>query len=140
MRNKREFNTGVISRISICRQIPKRHQPLYYQILSDFNYTNAEPEDQILVDQIGWTFCKLKDVQDFRYLYGVQLDLPDKGQQIHTMNERIEKQKELELIPMLQKSLMGWIQCLRDGCRKNPTPETNELGKVLSTLANSTTD
>lgn len=131
---KSDVTTGILSQVVISRSIPPRLQRLYFQILAELKYKELDTENQLIADQIAYTFCKIKDVQDMRYLYGMRLDLPRNGEAVNSMAERREKMKELELLPALQKQLITWIQALRAGKNKttgeDPTQQiTEELSK-----------
>lgn len=134
---KSDVTTGILSQVVISRSIPPRLQRLYFSILGELKYKELDPENQLIADQIAYCYCKIKDVQDMRYLYGMRLDLPRSGEAVNSMAERREKMQELELLPALQKQLITWISALRAGKNKMPGEDptktiTEELRKYAT--------
>lgn len=123
--------TGVVSRMNIGRLIPRRLQALYFQVLEDFGYSDATPDQKTIIHQIGWTMCKINDVQDGGYLYGKRMSLPIDGDKVLSLQDCKDKLNELELLPALQRQLIGWITAFREGRKKAGSSDSHEISKAL---------
>lgn len=124
MKRKRDITTGILSQLPTARLIPPRLHALYYSILDSYGITTQDTSNQIIIHNIAWTFCKVRDCQDMTRCYSVTMDLPKEGDRITTLADNRDKMKELELLPSLQRQLIGWINSLR--AEKKQAPDTTE--------------
>lgn len=51
--------SGLLANICVKRSLPRRWHDLYYKCLSEFEYEQQEPEDQMLIDQIGYCYVEI---------------------------------------------------------------------------------
>ena len=130
----KKLTKGILSSVCLSKVIPRRHERTYKKILAEYGVETATPSESIIIYFIAMMFIKSLDVMDMNTLYGVTLDLVKDGQTITTLAEQKEKQREIEeLLPKIQKMLLGWIAAYNDG-RKRPSAQIGELNRMLADI------
>lgn len=138
---KTNLLTPILNSLPISHLIPRRLQRLYFSVLEAYGFKEAPASEQLIIEQIAWTYAKLQDCRDSGRLFGVDVArLEHDGKPVTTLADKQAKQAEYELVPSLQASLLKLIAALRDSKKSPKMEDPNEIARLFGAYARSESD
>jgi predicted phage-related endonuclease len=112
---------------------------LYFSVLDAYSFKDVSPSEQIIIEQISWSYCKLQDLRDTGRLFSANIStLDDEGKDIITMADKAAKQEEYALVPALQSQLIKLISALRETQKVASKEDPHDLAALFGQYARQT--